>query len=350
MINSIKELKKELNIKTVTTEWNQDFPLEELGECVKDDKELRESYCTFSKMIKFELGENIKLNQYTVGVISEIAEEFNLMISYFVNDNPDKLELGVLKLFKEKQDWFDLFKSNVTKRQFFNLIHNFSSIIPYKKEFSNSTIYQLVPPKLPIGYTCKTGSIDGQYIYVSFSNEFENPIYKILKIANEGFIEFDPEISINRENFNYVEMRFDDNVFTGDSINTLCEGKEQVKEECISLSVNNKTYTIYSAKGCMDFPNSIENIKGFRRGSNIKIVYLDKYLDGKKKVDYAVLNNGFVWIPEKYEVIDLKKFIDFDLNLFKISSNNNGIILFIDNIVELVSISDFHKFLLEEIL
>lgn len=350
MINSIKELKKELNIKTIITEWNQDFPVEELGECVKNDKELRAFYYTFSKMLKYKLGENIKLNQYTVNMISRIAEDCDLMISYFVNDNPDKLELSVFRLFKDKQDWFDLFRTNVTRRQFFGLIHNLNSIIPYKKEFNNSIIYQLIPPKLPLGYTCKTGLINGQYIYVSFSNEFEKPIYKILKITNEKFIEFDPEIKINRENFNYVEMKFDDKVFVGDSINTLWDGEEQAKEKFISLNVNNKTYTMYSSKGCMDFPNSIEKIRGFRRGSNIKIIYLGKYLEGKRKIDYAVLNNGFIWIPEKYEVIDLKKFLDFDLTLFQISSNNNGIILFINNILELVSINEFQTFLLEEIL
>ena len=350
MIDSLSELKKDLNINTISVEWNTDFPLENLSTYVNDD--LRQSYQKFVSLVKDTLisqdESSILINQCNMKDIADIALKCGFVICYFVGENPDTLELGVFKHFENKQDWCRLFKSRITRNQFFSLIHTFDSIIPCKKLFQDSKVYQIIPPKLPLGYNVKFGVLGGEYIYVVYFREFEKPIYKIIKIDDNQILEFIPEIEVDRGKFSYVKLNFDDRIFIGDSIHTLQESsqKSNNKRDSISVFINNKFYTLYPSSGYIELPNSVEKIERFNLVSNIKCIYEDIYSDGYKYFKYIVLRNGSLWIPEKYSVIQLNKFISFDLQIFQLSSKNGGIVLYHDNIIELVSIESFHQFLI----
>jgi hypothetical protein len=342
MANSINEMKEALNIKTVRSEWNDLFPKDELLAINKENRVMSRKIKKFYEKLDRHNLSVCRVNRRDLCNIGQIADECDLILAYIVSE-PIAIELFFWDKM-ETTDWLAQFKPHCTRRQFFSMVQTLKNIKPASSEFTLSQYYQLISPNVPIGYTATATKLDNDHIIVAYRHDVAKPIFRVIEIAEDGFKSFVPEIRVDLDLFDSIELSFNGKTYRGDSIKTLWDGNEHGHNDAdtISAEFNGKTHILNTATGTIEFSyEEFFEIEKFRRGKNIEII-LEVNRHNKKAL---LLSNGFVWILHNDTFYDIRSFSGLEqinLDFFAMSSQRKGIVFSRDlNSIELVPCAIF---------
>lgn len=345
MVKSLEELKSELNIKTISVDWNECFPYYMLESTYKNDS-FYENICLFVNALSEQPRYYInRKGLYQLGVLAEV---FDLLLAYFVIDYKS------IELFfypkKATNEWLETFKKHLNRRQFFNTVKSYRTIKKYNSYFDISSYYQLCSPDIP-SYNGKPNVIklNNDYLLIQYPNDVYSSDYKVIKIGTK-FETLNPKISFNSDVFECITLKVEDKVFTGDSIKHLWDGTERTKN-VINIKFKNIDYTLTPETGLLRSYDSETNteredeIEKFKVDAYTFIISVREY----KGKTAAILSNGFIWYLDDNRFLNLKSIPGFehlDVEIFGMSSEKRGIILRMDeNSLENVPCSVFEKLL-----
>lgn len=355
MANSLNELKQTLNIKTISVEWNDNFP-DYMLKSTYIDTPIYNDILELQNTISEEC-HRIKITRKGLYRLGILAEMHNLELAYFVIDAIN-IELFFYQKLESTKQWLEIFKEHLTRRQFFNLVKSYNTIKQYNSMFEMSSYFQLTSPERPLNFgKPNVIKLNNEYILIQYPNDVFSPTYRVIKPGIK-FEQFRPTINYNNNSFDCITLDVDNKHFIGDSIKHLWDGiqKEQ-NNNIIQINHNKMIHTLNTEDATLtielvDKQNNntskhITTLEKFRKDNNTKII-LDKTYKDKRII---LLSNGYVWNVDEFKFINLKSIKEFEnlnLILFNMSSEEKGIILSLDeNSIECVPSIVFEKFMLK---
>jgi len=366
MVKSFDEVKSILNIKTLKVEWNDTIPSADFKKlCADKDIKFYNPYInqietiskkeiynqSLSKLEKALSNQSIPVNRRALYQLGVLAENFDLLLTYFVI-NPTTIEMFFYPKMENIKEWFEMFKSLVTRRQFFNLVKSYKTIKNTDSVFSNSCFYQISSPEQP-DYCSNVyfSKLNNDYIVVQYKLDIDKPVYRVIKLGKE-FKTLVPEV-VYDGSLEGITLTVEGKKFVGDSIKHLWNGVDKVKKN-IEIEFNKFYYSLdtdnailYIDDGEDGKYNEEIQIEKFKKDLYAYIV-LDRTINHTRMI---VLSNGYVWNVNHDKFFNLAgnpALIGLNTEVFSMSSEEKGVFLCFDgNSVERVPVEDFDKILVE---
>lgn len=335
MAQSIDELKKALNIKTIKTDWNKKIPdKKELLAIAKNTSFFNEMKCFVDALIKTNINKDI-ITLKSITKLGVLAESCGLFMG-IINTTPEYIELFFMNLIPTDKR-MEMFKPHLTRKQFFNCILSCGNFKEYTSKFNDSAkYYQLVSPKTPDGYSAKLIKLDKDLILVKYSSDFSLPVLKVFKLTDDGELLSIPlNVEYNNSVFNTITLFVDNKIFTGDAFTRLWNGVEkQQPERYIKIQIDGKLYSLDTDTCTVTLTDyssltiTKTSIECFRKMTNGVSLLLTQSANNNI---FALLDNGYVWNLTKNKFIDIISMFgpgnDVNIELLTMSSKQKGIII-----------------------
>lgn len=346
MIETINELKETLNLKTIQADWNDNFPLYMLDSTYRGTNIHQNILALESELHEQGTIKITRQGLYKVGLLAEIH---NLIFAYIITDATTIEFFFYQKI--QTNEWLDIFKQHLSRKQFFNTIKSYKNIKPYTSMFDVSTYYQLCAPDTPPSYNKTTiTKINNDYILIQYNHDYFAPTYRVVKIGKQ-FEMFKPVLTYKYNAFDSLTLKVDGKEFKTDSTKRFIYETEKEKKLITHFDGVNTYYHLDPETAELKiiskddgFEQTIQ-IEKFKRDPHTKVILAKEY----KNKQLILLSNGFVWNVQEDSFTNLKTIEgleDLNTEILSMSSKEKGIVLSLDpNSIELVPTVVFEKFL-----